>query len=290
MASCPIPSKEAESESTAMPNWVELPRDITANILQRLCTIEIVTSVRYVCPIWWHMFKDPLMWRNIRMTNLSNFPYYFSEQMEICYYAIKQSCGHLECISIDYFATDDLLKFISDNASNLRGLRLVNCHGISNEGFCEAVKKLPVLETVNISLCNFSKDSLEVVGQYCPLLTGIALVRSWLVYMVYDIHDDEAFVIAKTMVGLRYLNIQGNKMSNAGLLAILAGCPHLEFLDIRRCYNLRLDESLKKKCIDQIRNLLLPEQTVHTFEDYCDDDRVTYSDSIIDDDCFDPYD
>lgn len=134
-----------------------------------------------------------------------------------------------------------------------------------------------MLEAVNISPWNLSKDSLEVVGQCCPLLTTIALVRSWWEYLWDDIHDDEAFVIAKTMVGLRHLNIQGNKLSNAGLLAILAGCPHLEFLDIRRCYNLQLDESLKKKCIDQIKNLLLPEPSVH-------------SDSIIDDDCFDPYD
>ncbi|KAL5076886.1 hypothetical protein RYX36_015870 [Vicia faba] len=280
MASCSVASKEA------MPNWLALPRDITSNILQRLDTIEIVTSVRFVCPIWWNIFKDPLMWRTIRMTKFGNF--YEEEAMEICHYAIKQSCGHLENIFIDDFATDDLLKFIADNAGNLRGLRLVNCRGISNEGFSQAVKKMPLLEGLNISLCYLSKDSLEVVGQCCPLLTVLIHVRSWSKYRLYDIDDDQAFVIAKTMFGLRRLDIRGSPLSNAGLLAILGGCPRLEFLDIRGCCNLQLDESLKKKCMDLIKDLRLPEPVV--YDDYSDEDRVTYWDSVIDDDSYDPND
>ncbi|XP_058734866.1 putative F-box/LRR-repeat protein 23 [Vicia villosa] len=284
MASCSVAPKEAESESTAIPNWVALPRDITANILLRLDTIEIVTSVRYVCPLWWNIFKDPLMWRTVQMTSLGDF---YEQAMEICYYAIKQSCGHLENIFIDGFATDDLLQFIADNASNLRGLVLINCHGISDEGFCQAVKKLPLLEALNILWFNLSKDSLEVVGQCCPLLTILVFARSGSNCIIDGGLDDEAFVIAKTMVGLRDLKIPGNSLTNAGLLAILAGCPHLEILDIRACYNLHLDESLKKKCIDQIKDLLLPEPV---YDDYWDEDRVTYRDSVIDDDSYDPYD
>ncbi|CAK8566640.1 unnamed protein product [Lathyrus sativus] len=101
-------------DGTAEPNWDELPRDITANIFQRLDTIEIVTTVRYVCPIWWNMCKDPLIWRTIRMTNVGDSPYYDEQLLEICYYAIKQSCGHLEYISIENFATDDLLEYIAE--------------------------------------------------------------------------------------------------------------------------------------------------------------------------------
>ncbi|XP_058752339.1 putative F-box/LRR-repeat protein 23 [Vicia villosa] len=282
MASSSFASNETDFESTAVPNWVELPRDITANIFQRLGTIDIVTSVRYVCPIWWNIFKDPLMWRTIRMTKFSDF---YDQPVEICQYAIKQSCGHLENIFIDDFATDDLLKFIAENASNLRGLRLVNCPGISNEVFCQAVKILPLLERLNISLCNLSKDSLEVVGQYCPLLTVLIFGRS---EFPFDICDDDAIVIAETMVGLRHLNIQGSSLSNAGLFAILAGCPHLEFLDIRGCYNLDLNDSLKKKCIDQIKNLRLPEPIV--YDDYDNIYVYTVWDLTMDDDCYDPND
>jgi hypothetical protein len=55
MASCSISAKEAEAENTVVPNWLELPREITANILQRLDTIEVVKSVCLVCPLWWNI-------------------------------------------------------------------------------------------------------------------------------------------------------------------------------------------------------------------------------------------
>jgi hypothetical protein len=72
MASCSISAKEAEAENTVtvVPNWLALPKEITTNILQRLHTIEIVKSVCLVCPLWWNICKDRLMWRTIRMTNL----------------------------------------------------------------------------------------------------------------------------------------------------------------------------------------------------------------------------
>ncbi|KAJ1410350.1 Leucine-rich repeat domain superfamily [Sesbania bispinosa] len=56
--------------------------------------------------------------------------------------------------------------------------------------------------------------------------------------------DDEAFVIAKTMSQLRHLQLWGNMLTNNGLLAILDGCPHLESLDLRACFNLDLNGSL----------------------------------------------
>ncbi|KAJ1427621.1 F-box/LRR protein [Sesbania bispinosa] len=54
MASCSmLEKKEGEGVSTIIigPNWLELPRDVTANILQRLGVVEIVTSACQVCPL-----------------------------------------------------------------------------------------------------------------------------------------------------------------------------------------------------------------------------------------------
>lgn len=79
------PQNEAEGEIQTGPNWLELPRDITANILQKVGVVEIVTSACLVCPLWW----------------------------KICRYAVERSLGHLEDIDIQYFGTDDLLKFIA---------------------------------------------------------------------------------------------------------------------------------------------------------------------------------
>ncbi|KAL5076889.1 hypothetical protein RYX36_015873 [Vicia faba] len=225
------------------------------------------------------------MWRNI---NMIEFNFITSlDPTKICHYAIKQSCGHLEDVSIHYFGTDDLLEFIADNASKLRCLRLVGCHRISDKGFSEAVKKLPLLESLDISWCNLSKDSLQVVGQYCPLLTVLKFKRAVFAYTAH-VADDEAFVIAKNMFGLRHLFMEESELSNAGLIAIIDGCLRLESLDLRGCYNLYFNESLKKKCLDRIKNLRLPGHIIislSTFipvqtvsiddEDYYDDDPVT---------------
>ncbi|XP_024632938.1 F-box protein SKIP19 [Medicago truncatula] len=107
------PAKKHKFESTKNPNWVELPKDITSNILQRLNTVEILTKTRY--------------------------------------YAVDLSSGHLEKNDIYCFATDDLLQYIAGRASNLRCLQLDSCDRISYEGWCEFVKKFPLLEEIYIS-------------------------------------------------------------------------------------------------------------------------------------------
>lgn len=113
MSTCSIPAKDAECESILKPNWLELPTDITSNILQRLGTTEIVTSACHVCPLWWNICKDPFMWRTIHVHNLRNPPYSRGKQ-KICRFAVKRSYGHLERIDIAYFASDDLLECIAD--------------------------------------------------------------------------------------------------------------------------------------------------------------------------------
>ncbi|PNX85734.1 F-box protein skip19 [Trifolium pratense] len=147
MASSSIPVKDAEGEKPKVPNWLNLPRDITANILGRLSTIYMVTSVCLVCPLWWNICKDPHIWRTI---HISYFETYYRRYInyfdEILRYAVDRSCGHLEDIVIDTFCSDELLEYIAENASNLRCLRLEECRRISEKGFIEAVRKLPLLE------------------------------------------------------------------------------------------------------------------------------------------------
>ncbi|XP_057432138.1 F-box protein SKIP19 [Lotus japonicus] len=112
MASCLRLGKNDMGESTIEPNWLELPRELTTNILQRLGVVEIVTSACRVCSLWWDICKDPFMWRTIDM-NYYNYQIYKLENW--CRYAIDRSCGHLEDISIKYFDTDDFLNYIADS-------------------------------------------------------------------------------------------------------------------------------------------------------------------------------
>jgi F-box/leucine-rich repeat protein 2/20 len=118
---------------------------------------------------------------------------------------------------------------------------------------CEVAKKFPLLEEISISYGFQSKKSLEVIGLSCTLLKSLKLNRFGGCIMC----DDEALIIAKSMSGLRHLDIRGNPLSDVGLIAILDGCPLLESLDIRGCHNLDFSGNLWKRLHNQIKGLVV---------------------------------
>ncbi|KAJ1440406.1 Leucine-rich repeat, cysteine-containing subtype [Sesbania bispinosa] len=212
------------------PNWLELPREVTANIFQRLGVIEIVTSACQVCPLWWNICKDPFMWRTIDMGKIE-VSHYKYDLKKICRYVVERSCGHLEDINIEHFCTDDLLHCIADSTSQLPRLRLADCWDVSDKGMWEVAKKLPLLEELDISYFYLSKDTFEAIGQCCPLLKVLKFCSS--MWCRTEL-DDVALAIAKTMSKLRHLQIYGNNLSDVGMTAILDGCPLLQYLDVLR--------------------------------------------------------
>ncbi|XP_058783580.1 putative F-box/LRR-repeat protein 23 [Vicia villosa] len=257
MAYSSIPS----TETIVGPNWLELPRDVTANILQRLGTFELLTRACQVCPLWWNICKDPHMWRTIKMTMLFSSRYHRKNQLvKVCRKAIERSCGQLEDIDIERFATDDLLAYIADSALHLRHMRIAMTWALSNKGFIESFEKLPYLESLDISFnIRLSKKSFEVVGRCCPLLK--TLKCSMTKTILSDVDYDDSFAIAKTMPGLRHLKISGQMPISEGLSAILDGCPLLESLDLKDCYYFRFEytENLEKMCREKIKDFQPPE-------------------------------
>ncbi|AES71649.1 F-box/LRR protein [Medicago truncatula] len=264
------PAMEEESESTR-PNWLDLPSDLTENILQRL-GIEIVTSACCVCTQWLKICKDPLMWRTIRMCYICDLSYLRFRR--IFYKVVNRSCGHLKDINIEYYCTDDILKCIADNGRHLCRMGLVDCSRITDEGFSEAVRKLPRLEKVVISHHYLTDVSLEALGRSCPLLKSLKFVNSR--FTSCD-SDKTALVIAETMPGLRHLDMKGHKLTELGVLAIIDKCPLLESLDIRDCHY--LNEGLEKSCIDQINDLHMPVRYNHENNYY--NDRASFWGNII---------
>ncbi|KAJ7969051.1 F-box protein [Quillaja saponaria] len=247
------------------PNWLELPRDLITTILLKLGAIEILTSAQNVCSLWREICMDPLMWRAIDMHNLGDLldiPY----GLEImCRHAIDRSCGQLVDINIEYFGTDELLKYITDSTSQLRRLQLRMCNNISDEGLIVAVRKLPLLEELEISYCSFSTDPLGTVGHSCPLLKSLRLNNKGSLRAHLECNE-EALAIAESMHGLRHLQLFGNKLTNDGLLAILDGCPELESLDLRQCFYVSLGGNLGRRCVEQIKDLKLPDDSTIGYE------------------------
>lgn len=146
-------------------------------------------------------------------------------------------------------------KFCS--ASHLRCIRLGNCHKISDKGLSEFIKKAPLLEELEVSYCyHILKDSLEVIGQCCPLLKSLKFCHFQEEFFEED--GVALAIIGRTMSGLRRLKLSGNTPSNVGLRAVLDGCPLFESLDLEQCYHFQLDGSLEKRCHQQIKDLYLP--------------------------------
>lgn len=245
-------------------NWLDLPKDVVLTIFQKLGTIDTLHRAHNVCTTWRKISKDPFLYRTIDMPNIGT-DLGTDEYLELlCQRAVDYSSGHVTDINIEYFGTDDLLRHIANSASQVRRLRLVCCYGVTDEGLCEVAEKLPQLEELDITISSLSNEPLEAIGRGCPQLKTFKFnVEGY--RRPHFVCDDEAFSIAETMPGLRHLQLFGNKMSNDGLRAILDGCPLLESLDIRQCFNLSLRGSLGKKCREQIKDLRLPNDAT---EDY----------------------
>ena len=120
MASSSSSSEDSPEENTPtvvsaedVRNWLELPRDVTASILSRLGSIEILVSAQKVCSLWFNICKDPLMWRTIDMRNDGDLAGPQAIDLEkMCRHAVDRSSGQLFDITLEYFGDDDLIAYI----------------------------------------------------------------------------------------------------------------------------------------------------------------------------------
>ena len=124
--------------------------------------------------------------------------------------------------------------------------------------------KLPLLEELDVSFSTLSRDSLRVVGQSCPNLKIFKL------NCVGDIRtanegEDDALAIAETMPGLHNLQLFGNKLTDAGLNAIIDHCLNLEHLDLRQCFNVNIVGDLEKRCSERVKVLRRPNDSTHDY-------------------------
>ncbi|CAO2189460.1 unnamed protein product [Urochloa humidicola] len=282
--------------------WVALPRDALAAILRKLDHVEILMGFGQVCRSWRRAAHgDPALWCHIDMRGHANL----HRRIDLCMMAkdaIRLAKGRCEAFWAEYAADDGVLQLLGEQASSLKSLRLISCQDII--GFEEEIKKFPLLEELEISLFTNigGKHVFQAVGQACPELKHFRFNR-------YN-KDDDAMGIA-CMHGLRTLQLFGNSLTNDGLTAILDNCPYLESLDIRHCFNIIMDDTLKAKCA-RIKTLKLPSDSTDDYDfpvcsplwssgiepdsdafgslgTYSDSDDCVYGDYILDSDEYDDY-
>ncbi|XP_042752628.1 putative F-box/LRR-repeat protein 9 isoform X2 [Lactuca sativa] len=263
----------SSSTMEGRPNWLKLPEELMANILQRLSYLEILNSASKVCTTWKKICKDPAMWKVIDMRKQV---YRWSMNFDIETLITKLvdlSCGELIDFSVKGgFEIIPILDYAVQRSSKMKRLYIQSCdHDLVSGGFIWAIKKLPQLEEFHLSCTYPSAKEIELIGQNCPLLKSFAMNQ----YCQRPQNDDTALAIANNMPGLRHLQVIGNSMTKIGLQAILNGCPHLESLDLRMCYYLRLGGKFGKVCMERIRDLKRPHDSMENHElhqeyDECD--------------------
>ncbi|KAG7615033.1 Leucine-rich repeat [Arabidopsis thaliana x Arabidopsis arenosa] len=172
-------------------------------------------------------------------------------------HAVALSQGGCVEINIEHFGTDSLLTYIADRSSNLRRLGLAKCDQITGMGLFTEAMKLPLLEDLELSYCLIKGKNLEAIGFACLHLKTLKLNCQGFKFPGFTYNHD-ALGIAKRMSELRCLQLFGNRVSDVGLNAIFDGCPHLEHLDLRQCFNINLVGDLEKRCMERIKDLRRP--------------------------------
>ncbi|KAL6580156.1 hypothetical protein OROMI_008180 [Orobanche minor] len=150
-------------------------------------------------------------------------------------------------------------------SSQLICLTLRGCNYFSDYRLGEAAKRISLLEEAHFVYVDCSSEDIEAIGRSCPKLRSFTLSKSGNKLSKY-ISNDDALAVAKSMSGLRQLRLLGNDMSNEGLEAILDGCPLLESLDVRRCYNADLNGDLGRRIVQKVRCFLGPEDPMEDCE------------------------
>ncbi|KAK9704754.1 hypothetical protein RND81_07G009000 [Saponaria officinalis] len=242
--------------SNTDPNWLLLPEDVWFFILSKLYTCDIIENVQKVCKLFRGICIQPSMFRIINIV-LPDADMGLNFDVNVMTrYAIDRSAGNLIDIYLEY-CDDETLIYIVERSKNLKHLRIIGHHiHISDKVLIEAVRKLPMLEEVELIICDFSDKTIEALGLACPALKSFSLNNVGSRRYWYG-DKGEALAIANSMPNLRRLQLIGNRLINKDLNAILDRCPLIESLDLRACFNVYLSGDLGKRCV-KIKHLRCP--------------------------------
>ncbi|KAJ1268327.1 hypothetical protein BS78_07G126400 [Paspalum vaginatum] len=253
------------AETSACRDWSELPLDALASIFGKLGGIEILMGTGLVCRSWLQAAKVPELWRCVYMARHKVVDELDGDALcAMARVAVDRAAGQLQVFQGKGFVTDELLKYIGERSPDLKGLVLVSCDGVSNNGFTELVTRCRLLLDLHLVFCDNvgGRDVYEATGKACAQLKRFRLRKGWS-WSLSSTHPSagEALGVA-AMHELRSLSLLNTGVTNDELASILDGCPHLELLDLTDCFNIVVDDALKARCAG-IESLTFPEVDDH---------------------------
>ncbi|CAM0873254.1 unnamed protein product [Alopecurus aequalis] len=253
-------SPPAPEEATR--DWAELPRDALLTVLHRLGHVDILMGAAQVCGPWARAAREePELWRRVdlRFHGCPVSSLRVVDLNRMAREAVRRSAGRCEAFWGEGALDHSVLSLLRDTAAlSVKSLRLISCEWIYDVPLALTITKFPLLEELELSNCrgDFPK-TCAAAGKACPLLKRLRLSSKRYIKHSLVPADGEATAIATNMPGLRSLQLFAKRLTTDGLVAILDGCPRLESLDIRHCFNIGMNYEMRARC-SQIETLRAP--------------------------------
>ncbi|KAK9162732.1 hypothetical protein Syun_003634 [Stephania yunnanensis] len=272
--------------------WEELIPDALGLIFRKLSIEDILTKIPRVCKSWGRAAAGPYCWQEIDIEEWSHRrqPEHLDRMLKML---IQRSAGSLRKLCVPGIPNDPLFAFIADHAGSLQTLKLPRSE-ISNSIVEQVAAKLCTITFLDVSYCKkIGAPALEAIGKHCKCLIG--LQRSMHPLEVADklCQDDEAHAIATTMLKLKHLEMPYLRLTTDAVLEIISSCRELEFMDLRGCFDVKLDEKFLKEKFSGLKVLgPLVEDCYerNDWEDYDSDTSSYLAWDFIADEAYDYYD
>ncbi|KAG0492594.1 hypothetical protein HPP92_005992 [Vanilla planifolia] len=160
---------------------------------------------------------------------------------------VRRSCGSFQRLAVSSIPDDSLFSFIAEHGGSLLSLEVPRSE-MSDAVVEQVAGRLSAITFLDISSCKkIGARALRAFGKHCKSLAGLRRTMHPLEVLEDVSQDEEALAIALGMPKLRHLELAYLRITTQGVMEILSHCPELEFLDIRGCWDVKLDEEWMMK-------------------------------------------
>ncbi|XP_050203623.1 F-box protein FBW2-like [Mercurialis annua] len=254
MATLSSPKRNGSLTTAASARWEELNPEILALILVRIPAEERVGHVSLVCKSWLACVYGPYCWSEIDIQQWCRRQFRSADRVDSAVRKlIKRSRGAFRLLSAHKLG-DAGFAFAANCGKYLKVLQIPMSE-VTDKIVEKHAASLLHLTVLDITYClKITSKGIEALGKNCKSL--IHLRRNmpppeWerpAQGNASRSNDIEAMAIANIMPGLQHLELGFGTFGDSGLDAILTECKALSHLDIRGCWNVRLEGDLEDRC------------------------------------------
>nr|XP_009410174.2 PREDICTED: F-box protein FBW2-like [Musa acuminata subsp. malaccensis] len=222
--------------------FVGMPADVLAR------------TVPFVCRSWREVMAGPYCWseidldqwcRRIDRSDVINF---------VVRRLVRRSRGTLRRLSA-YRLSNSGFVYVATSVRFLSVLQ-IPMSDVTDQIVEKHVESFSTLTVLDISYClKITSKGMEALGKHCKAL--VQLTRNMPPPEFETTQDDgvaakvdeeEAMAIANNMAGLEHVELAYGKFSHHGLAAILTNCTALKILDVRGCWNVKMEDNIEAMC------------------------------------------